>query len=182
MSDWNTGWRPIEAADLSGEAVLLAFSSGGVAIGKWLHGVWRIKTACHGEPTHWMPLPPPPGTPATPMAQVDAVEAGARAICKEDGYNPNGFCTIQNNVAREQWEPYLKQAQACLSAALPVLLDRIDELEGALRELVELKEIKERCGQTIGYVSRKDGAWEAARQALHRDVVEEMRVAAGSTL
>lgn len=73
------GWMPIETAPKDGTAILLG-SRGGSWIGKWLpvygsgyrpENPWSSLMLNHdhmGEkrckPTHWMPLPPPPTTPA----------------------------------------------------------------------------------------------------------------------
>jgi hypothetical protein len=65
------GWQPIETAPMDGTAILL-FTGGGVIEGHWIYREWQqcaISCSYDGAggpvfecvPTHWMPLPPPPG-------------------------------------------------------------------------------------------------------------------------
>jgi hypothetical protein len=61
-------WKPIESAPKDGTEVLLAYPGGIVKSGKWtLFGGYYEEHWADGErprfgadPTHWMPLPPPP--------------------------------------------------------------------------------------------------------------------------
>ncbi len=58
-------------------------------------------------------------TPTQPPSDAEkpkvSLESLAKIVCAADGFNPDGACTIQNDVAREQWEPYLDYAQAVLN-------------------------------------------------------------------
>ena len=62
-----TGWRPIDTAPRTGKP-LLGFvpsyyqGSGGICVIVWDEGdgEWWDNQAFKTEPTHWMPLPPPP--------------------------------------------------------------------------------------------------------------------------
>lgn len=63
-------WRPIEEAPKDGTAILLFFPEGFCHVGTWLpkSNVWAVtyrKPDLHyfdvDRPTHWMPLPTPPG-------------------------------------------------------------------------------------------------------------------------
>jgi hypothetical protein len=54
------GWQPIETAPKDGTYVLLATPRGRIADGNFCnYGVWSWPYVMV-EPTHWMPLPPPP--------------------------------------------------------------------------------------------------------------------------
>lgn len=55
------GWMPIEKAPKDGTVVLLAGNNGRTADGSWAvkPGLW-IWPYVLSDPTHWMPLPPPP--------------------------------------------------------------------------------------------------------------------------
>lgn len=65
-----SGWRPIAEAPRDGQRVLLVSSGGEAWAGYWrdarkapyVAGWTRFNCADVGwEPTHWQPLPPPPG-------------------------------------------------------------------------------------------------------------------------
>ena len=64
-------WQPIETAPKDGSSILLATPKGRIADGFWAltYGVWSWPYVMV-EPTHWMPLPAPPGSQAqsTPNA------------------------------------------------------------------------------------------------------------------
>ena len=64
-------WQPIETAPKDGSSILLATPKGRIADGFWAltYGVWSWLYVMV-EPTHWMPLPAPPGSQAqsTPNA------------------------------------------------------------------------------------------------------------------
>lgn len=62
------GWRPIAEAPRDGTPVLVAIAGGDFNAGtaQWDvdRGCWTYPCAVHGpglDPTHWMPLPEPPG-------------------------------------------------------------------------------------------------------------------------
>lgn len=55
-------WEPIATAPNNGAQVLLRSKKGAIANGHWMTwgvGAWVWPYAMM-EPTHWMPLPPPP--------------------------------------------------------------------------------------------------------------------------
>jgi hypothetical protein len=56
-------WREIESAPKDGTYLLLceAYDDGSwnMVVGRWDGGWWSKEPFPH-EPTHWMPLPPPP--------------------------------------------------------------------------------------------------------------------------
>lgn len=66
-------WQPWETAPKDGKPFLATWSDTRgdryVQPVRWLNGQW-LHTWDHGqlqaEPTHWMPLPTPPATPAPP--------------------------------------------------------------------------------------------------------------------
>jgi hypothetical protein len=68
MSDQKDGWRPIESAPKDGP-VLIAEGNGAMCVAVWDRGddEWMAWGAGDGTlhcivyPTHWRPLPPPPG-------------------------------------------------------------------------------------------------------------------------
>lgn len=72
------GWLPIETAPKDGTRVLLFMrrrDESAIDIGHWLVWSANMKRAGHkdgwvhyvvGQPTHWMPLPPPPANPENP--------------------------------------------------------------------------------------------------------------------
>ncbi len=66
-------WRPINTAPEDGSTVLI-FVDGHVMVAAYIDGRWSPLVAGQpvrdapadvltGKPTHWRPLPPPPGTP-----------------------------------------------------------------------------------------------------------------------
>jgi hypothetical protein len=66
-------WRPIETAPKDETTVLLhcpqSWDTEGLRVGWWHDGHWyddesasHPLTDLYGEPTHWMPAPPPPKT------------------------------------------------------------------------------------------------------------------------
>ena len=66
-------WRPINTAPEDGSEVLI-FVDGHVVVAAHIDGRWRPVIAgqpvdgapadrLNGLPTHWRPLPPPPGSP-----------------------------------------------------------------------------------------------------------------------
>jgi hypothetical protein len=68
-------WRPIETAPRDGTEVLLyttAFNGEWIVVQgayfsspKQIDDGWETAFGFHGEPTHWQPLPPPPGAAET---------------------------------------------------------------------------------------------------------------------
>ena len=67
-----TDWQPIETAPKDETTVLLycpeSWDTNGVRVGWWNGGAWYAEewssnplTDFYGKPTHWHPLPPPPG-------------------------------------------------------------------------------------------------------------------------
>ena len=64
-------WQPIETAPKGGSSILLATPKGLIADGFWspVYGVWSWPYVMV-EPTHWMPLPDPPGAQAQPAPSV----------------------------------------------------------------------------------------------------------------
>lgn len=65
-----TMWQPIETAPKDGTEVLgvVAGSLGTASVTCMVEGEWQCSdfdeyeyVSCTWEPTHWMPLPPPPG-------------------------------------------------------------------------------------------------------------------------
>lgn len=64
-----TQWRLIDTAPRDGTFLLLFAASGDEVsalcpyqVARWTHGNWESEDArLIGKPTHWMPLPPPPG-------------------------------------------------------------------------------------------------------------------------
>ena len=76
-------WQPIETAPKGGSSILLATPKGLIADGFWspVYGVWSWPYVMV-EPTHWMPLPDPPGAQAQPAPSVpdDVAEALQRLI------------------------------------------------------------------------------------------------------
>ena len=65
-------WRPIKSAPHDGTEVLV-FVDGHVAVAAWTEGQWQAVVAGKriieaqggldlGTPTHWRPVPPPPGS------------------------------------------------------------------------------------------------------------------------
>ena len=63
MSD-NTDWQPIETAPTDGKESLVYTTGAGIVVMYWddYKGEWTTGLDDGGglEPTHWMPLPPPP--------------------------------------------------------------------------------------------------------------------------
>ena len=66
-------WRPIHTAPEDGSTVLI-FVDGHVLVAAYIDGRWSPLVAGQpvhgapadvltGKPTHWRPLPPPPGSP-----------------------------------------------------------------------------------------------------------------------
>lgn len=65
MSTWPE-WQPIETAPNDGQKLLMWSPGLGIdwLVLYWMDGYWREPANGMGlkrEPTHWMPLPPPPG-------------------------------------------------------------------------------------------------------------------------
>lgn len=62
-----TDWQPIETAPRDGKTLLMwapGFGLGALVL-YWMNDYWREPANGLGlkvEPTHWMPLPPPPRT------------------------------------------------------------------------------------------------------------------------
>ena len=46
------------------------------------------------------------------------VEAGARALCAEHGYNPDNIIHVQGHTPLKEWMGWRSHARACLTAAL----------------------------------------------------------------
>jgi hypothetical protein len=72
-------WQPIETAPKDGTTVLGYFGGRSGYVSRqdivpicwsgWGGGVWDNATSGHhmgDDPSHWMPLPPPPKSPETP--------------------------------------------------------------------------------------------------------------------
>jgi len=71
-SQYDNGWLPIESAPKTGEKVIIGFyrdwvvtSNNGrqsfMSFGRFKNGRWEYEgQGFEWEPTHWMPLPPPP--------------------------------------------------------------------------------------------------------------------------
>lgn len=61
----DAGWRPIETAPKDGTDILLFYREG-IQVGGWdalWHWMADVGDGCttiSGQPTHWLPLPPPP--------------------------------------------------------------------------------------------------------------------------
>lgn len=55
-------WRPIETAPKDGTEILVWLSWGDYEITLWENDrwTWEDRLSSQPEPTHWMPLPPPP--------------------------------------------------------------------------------------------------------------------------
>lgn len=68
----NKDWQPIETAPKDGKMVLIGREDGLIHVSRWVDAEWRIgatinlngveiaRMQIRAEPTHWMPLPPPP--------------------------------------------------------------------------------------------------------------------------
>lgn len=56
------------------------------------------------------------------------VETVARALCKADGHNPNGWAEGRDGVwIQRDWRAYRKLARAALAAATPLIEARVRE-------------------------------------------------------
>ncbi len=59
-------WQPIETAPIDGTSVLLCYKGGKVSCGEYsdandfFPAFWFTYGEGQCNPTHWMPLPPPP--------------------------------------------------------------------------------------------------------------------------
>jgi hypothetical protein len=57
-------WQPIETAPRDGTSVLAVWAYGAHEVVRWC-GWWDANGFTRPEPTHWLPLPPPPKEPTT---------------------------------------------------------------------------------------------------------------------
>jgi len=94
VSEKLTGWQPIETAPEEG-GFLVARPD---MIGFALHGTRDLEkfpeSGWSGNPTHWQPLPAPPGTTRAPAdlrsaLEAETIERAARAMCVHDGLDPD---------------------------------------------------------------------------------------------
>lgn len=74
------GWQPMETAPKDGRAVIGFDPSresewmDGVEFMRWIDGTWLDPATHRMRPTHWMPLPSPPGAAASPALASDEKE------------------------------------------------------------------------------------------------------------
>ena len=63
LTGFMPGWQPIETAPMTGDEVLVWDRAGRIyEVARWECDRWRSGLDDeHVQPTHWMPLPPPPG-------------------------------------------------------------------------------------------------------------------------
>ena len=57
-------WKPIETAPKDGTRVLVLHEEGFAVVAFKRRTAWRVTwrfEKLHGRPTHWMPIPDPPG-------------------------------------------------------------------------------------------------------------------------
>ena len=63
------------------------------------------------------------------------VETVARALCKADGHNPDGWAEGRDGVwIQRDWRAYRKLARAALAAATPLIEARVREECAAIAE------------------------------------------------
>lgn len=73
-------WMPIETAPRDGTLFLSWSEDYGQCVGSMSHGCFDIcgQEDIEYRPTHWMPLPPPPATPAQ-QAEAELIEGMHKA-------------------------------------------------------------------------------------------------------
>lgn len=78
-------WQPIESAPKN--SAVIVYGYGDQAFARWDGAHWReLESAAAVDPTHWMPLPSPPGAPTSGSCLwCDHVKAGRRAHCPTHG-------------------------------------------------------------------------------------------------
>lgn len=102
-------WQPIETAPKGGRDLILLLTPSDFPQFAYSNTWWTAGFSVECKPTHWMPLPPPPGaTPPAPAQTIhDQIEAAKRAV--------------------SEWPEGLRKQARVATAALPAQREALSE-------------------------------------------------------